>query len=203
MLKFLKIGGLVMIVLLPAIVMARIGVGVGNGKIQAGVYKAGAIHELPALPVINTGDEPSDYGVSVEFQEDIPQLRPDRSWFSFKPDTLYLEPGKLQNVRVILTLPIKTPPGDYFCYLEAHPVTKKVDGGGGTSIGVAAATRLYFSVAPANIFQGIYYRIVSIFTNFAPWSWVILSVIALASLIAFLRQFVSLEIGFSKRKNKN
>lgn len=189
-----------MIVLLPAIVMARIGVGVGNGKIQAGVYKAGAIHELPVLPVINTGDEPSEYGVSVEFHEGIPQLRPERDWFSFKPDNLYLEPGKLENVRVILTLPIKTPPGDYFCYLEAHPFIKKTEGGGGTSVGVAAATRLYFTVAPANIFQGIYYRILSIFTNYAPWSWVILSVVVLASLIAFLRQFISLEIGISARK---
>jgi hypothetical protein len=198
--KFLKIGGLVLIVLLPAIVMARIGVGVGNGKIQAGVYKAGAIHELPALPVINTGDEGADYGVSVEYHEGIPQLRPDRSWFSFKPETLYLEPGKLQNVRVILTLPVKTPPGDYFCYLEAHPISKRVDGAGGTSIGVAAATRLYFSVAPANIFQGLYYRVVSLFARWAPWSWVILSVIVLASAIAFLRQFISLDIGISKRK---
>jgi hypothetical protein len=198
--KFLKIFGLVTIVLLPALVMARIGVGVGNGKIQAGVYKAGAIHELPALPVINTGDEPADYGVSVEFHEGIPQLRPDRSWFSFKPDELYLEPGKLQNVKVILTLPVRTPPGDYFCYLEAHPVSKKVEGAGGTSIGVAAATRLYFSVAPANIFQGVYYRLASLFARWAPWSWVVLSVIGLASLIAFLRQFISLDIGISKRK---
>ncbi len=44
------------------VVFARIGVGVGTGKITIDEnLKPGIIYKLPPLTVVNTGDEASDY----------------------------------------------------------------------------------------------------------------------------------------------
>ena len=45
-------------------------------------------------------------------------------------------------------VPVKTKPGEYFAFLESGPVA---EGGPGTSGGVAVATKLYFTVVPANL----------------------------------------------------
>ncbi len=200
----LKLSRLVLLfivaLIIPGSVLARIGVGVGVGKIVADTsFKAGGVYQVASLPVINTGDEAADYSTSIEFQEYVPQLRPERGWFEFSPETFHLEPGQVQNVKVILTLPVKTKPGDYFCYLEGHPVNKRVTNGNAT-IGVAAAAKLYFTITPANIFQGLYYRVVTIFNRYLPWSWVVLAVVVGAVLITVLRRFFTFEIGLSKKK---
>ena len=169
----------------PIIVFGRIGVGVGAGKIQMDKpLKAGGIYDLPALPVLNTGDEPGEYGVSVEYHEGVPQIRPFRDWFHFEPQSFSLKPGEVQLVKVTLTLPTKTQPGDYFAYLEGHPVKKSVSGQ--TSIGVAAAAKLYFTVTPANIFQGIYYRFISLYSRYHPWDTIVLALIFAAMLLRFI-----------------
>lgn len=169
----------------PIIVFGRIGVGVGTGKIQIDKpLKAGGIYDLPVLPVLNTGDEPGEYGASVEYQENVPQMRPAREWFHFEPQSFSLKPGEVQLVKVTLTVPTKTKPGDYFAYLEGHPVKKSVSGQ--TSIGVAAAAKLYFTVAPSNIFEGIYYRFVSLYSRYHPWDTIVLAVIFVAILLRFI-----------------
>jgi hypothetical protein len=171
----------VLLLLTPTVALARIGVGVGMGKIVMDKpLKAGGIYDLPMLPVINTGDEKGSYGVSVEFLEGSPQMWPDRSWFQFDPDRFTLEPGQVQQVKMKLTVPTKTKPGEYFCYLEGHPDAKSETGK--TTIGVAAATKLYFTVDPANIFQGIYYRFIFLYSRYHPWDTIILSV-TLAAII--------------------
>jgi len=96
-------------------------------------------------------------------------------------------------VQIKLTLPVKTNPGNYFAYLEAHPVKKTVSSGG-TTIGVAAAAKLYFTVAPANIFQGIYYRFISIYSRYHPWDTIILAVIFTATLIWLLSKKFKFQI---------
>ena len=85
-----------------------------------------------------------------------------------------------------LALPLKMTPGDYFSYLEAHPV---VISGPGTSIGVAAATKTYFTVAPANIFQAVTHRISSFVENNAPWTYVVLAIVAGAVVIMLFKRF--------------
>lgn len=184
--------------LAPIIIFGRIGVGVGIGKIQIDEQlKAGGIYNLPALPVLNTGDEPGEYGASIEYFEgqetraDMGQ-RPATEWFRFEPQSFHLEPGKVQIVKVTLTLPIKIKPGNYFAYLEAHPI-KKTEAGR-TSIGVAAAAKLYFTVAPANIFQGIYYRFINLYSRYHPWDTIVLAIIFVAVLIVFFRRKFKIQI---------
>jgi len=194
--KLLKVSLLLIscvVLILPMVVFGRIGVGVGNGKIQIDKpLKAGGIYNLPPLPVLNTGDEPGEYGVSVEYQENVPQLRPAREWFHFEPQTFYLEPGQIQLVKITLTLPTKVQPGDYFAYLEGHPVKKSV--AGQTSIGVAAAAKLYFTVAPANIFQGIYYRFISLYSRYYPYDVIILAILFAVVLIFIFRKYFKIQI---------
>jgi hypothetical protein len=189
--------------LLPVFVSAGIGVGVGTGKIQVDEpIKPGVIKLLPPLTVINTGDEPSEYGVSIEYLFSQPELKPQREWFSFEPSGFNLEPGKVQVVQIKLTLPIKgVKPGNYFAYLEAHPVKKAVSGQ--TSIGAAAAAKLYFTIAPANFLQGIYYRLMASIALFAPQSYVVLAVIAAACLVVLFRRYFSFNIGINLKKKQS
>jgi len=195
--KFLVLFALVLI--LPVAVFARIGVGVGAGKIHVKEQlRAGGIYDLPAVPVINTGDEPADYQFSVQYhqnQETNPKmgLRPVKEWFHFSPNSFHLEPGKIQYVKVTLTLPPRIKPGVYFAYLEARPV-KKATTGGETSIGVAAATQLWFTVAPANFFQGIYYRFISFYAHYHPWDTIILAIIFALLILRFVGKRFKIQI---------
>jgi len=177
--------------------LASVGVGVNLGKIEIDEsLKPGGIYNFPSIGVINTGDESGEYELDVTYHQDQPQLRPAKEWFSFSPSQFHLEPGQSQSVAVKLSLPVKTKPGDYFAYLEAHPIIKA---GPGTTIGVAAATKTYFTVIPANLWQAIYYKTASLMTMYAPWTYVVLAVIIVAILIVIFRKFFAFQIGIRKK----
>ncbi len=186
--------------ILPVLVVAKIGVGVGTGVIRVDQpLKPGLIYTLPSLAVLNTGDEPYEYGVGIQYHENQPELRPPREWFSFEPSQFHLEPEQVQHVQIKLSLPVKgAEPGNYFAFLQGYPLKKT--GATGTSVGIAAAAKLYFTVVPANLFAGFYYRIISLLTLYAPWSYVILTIVALAVLITVFRRYVSFNIGINIRK---
>ena len=170
----------------PFVAFGSIGVGVGTGKIQVDQpLKAGLIYTIPSLTVVNTGDEPAEYTVLIDYRGNQPELKPNKEWFSFEPLQFALEPGQSRIVQIKLTLPIKINPGDYFAYLEAHPI-KKTTASGGATIGVAAAAKLYFTVAPANIWQGIYYRFISLYSRYHPWDTIIFAVIFATILLRFI-----------------
>jgi len=196
--KFIIFLLLVAVFIFPSIVLARIGVGVAVGKIEVDKpLKPGGVYDLTPLVVVNTGDEPSDYGIKIAYQSEQSELLPVEEWFDFSPSSFYLEPGQVQNITVKLTLPVKVKPGDYFAYLEAHPV-KKTTATGGTSISVAAATKLYFTVVPGNIFQGIYYRFTSFWLRYSPWTWVVFWLLVAALIIVFFKRFFTFQLGVKK-----
>ncbi len=182
---------------IASVSLAGIGVGVNLGKIEIDEpIRPGGIYNFPSIGVINTGTESADYELAITYHQDQPEIRPLQEWFSFNPSSFRLEPGESQNVTVKLTLPTKTKPGDYFAYLEAHPVIKA---GPGTTIGVAAATKTYFSVAPANVLQAITYRISSFLTVYAPWTYVVLVVVAGAVIIALFGKFFKFQINIKMK----
>lgn len=184
-----------MLVALP--VFASVGVGVNLGKIEIDQpLKPGGIYNFPSIGVINTGDTAGEYELAVTYHQDQPELRPAQEWFSFSPAKFHLEPGGSQSVAIKLSLPVKVKPGDYFAYLEAHPIIKA---GPGTTIGVAAATKTYFKVVPANIWQAIYYKVSSFLTMYAAWTYVVLAVAAAAIIIAIVRKFFALQITIRKK----
>jgi hypothetical protein len=188
------------IILLPIFSLANIGVGVNIGKIIVDQdLNSGMSFELPPFTVLNTGDEPSNYKVSISYLKDQKELRPDKDWVKFSPESFYLEPGKGQIVNMRISLPIITEPGEYFAYLEARP--EATQNAKGTSIGVAAATKLYFTVTPGNVFVGIYYKITSFYKNLLPWSNIFLALVVFAGIISILRKYIHLEIKANHRKS--
>jgi len=197
--NFILILGICSFLCLPVLALAKTGVGVRAGEIRIDQpLKPGLIYTLSSFSVVNTGNEPGEYEVSVEYHQDQEQrpdmgLRPDKEWFKFEPERFYLEPGEVQPVQVKLSLPVKgVKPGKYFVYLEGHPVKK--DTSGRTSIGVAAATKLYFTIAPANALQGIYYRFISLCSRYHPWDTIILTLIFVALVLRFISRHFKFQI---------
>lgn len=177
--------------------LARVGVGMGAGEIRlTEPVKPGGIYTLPKLRIFNTGDETTTYGMDVAYHADIPKLRPGQDWFSFNPATFTLPAGQSQEISVTMTVPVAAKPGDYFAFVESGPVEANK---AGTTVGVAVATKLFFTVVPANIFQAVLYRASSFFSTYAPWSWVGLAVAICAVFLFLVRRFFSFNIAMRKK----
>jgi hypothetical protein len=184
--------GLVFLLISPQ-TFAKIGVGIGTGKILVEErLKPGKTYELPPLTVLNTGDEASGYKVTITYHQDQPEKMPLIEWFTFSPDNFTLNPGEAQVVEVSITLPVKTEPGDYFAYLEAAPTESSV--GGVTKIGIAAAAKLYFTVDPANLLQGVIYRISSVWKAYMPWDNIAAGFIALIILVLTAKKYLHIQV---------
>ncbi len=183
--------------LLPLMGNSTVGVGVGTGKITFNeALKPGASYVLPKFTVFNTGTEPSNYEVAITYQAKIPEMRPQEQWFEFSPKEFSLEPNASMVVDIKMTLPLKTEPGNYFAYVEAHPVVTATPG---TSIGVAAAAKLSFTVAPANIFSAIYYRVSSFINDHQPWSNYVMIFAGLVIVLFIISRFVEFNVGIKKK----
>lgn len=178
--------------------LAKVGVGMGAGEVRVTQdIKPGGIYTLPSLRVFNTGDETTTYGMNVAYHQDNPELRPSKSWFSFSPATFTVEPGESQEVNVSMTVPMKVSPGEYFAFLESGPVQTQQEG---TSVGVAVATKLYFTVVPANIWQGLVYRISAFTHAYAPWTWIVFGIIGVGVVGFIFTKFFSLNISFRRKE---
>ncbi|MCC7289658.1 hypothetical protein IT417_00160 [bacterium] len=198
--------GLILLVFLMVFVFsgnifASIGVGVGTGKIVVEEkLKPGIIYKLPQIAVLNTGDEEGDYTVSVTYHEQQPEQKPAAEWFSFSPSQFHLKPNESQVVEITLDVPLKVVPGDYFAYLEASPV-KKVNGEGST-VGIAAASKLYFVVDPANVVMGVYYRAVSLWNLYAPWPQRVSILLGAGVGMLLFKKYFNIEIKAKKSDEK-
>jgi len=177
--------------------LAKVGVGMGAGEVRVTEdIKPGGIYSLPALRVFNTGDETTTYGMNVAYHQDNPQLRPVKSWFTFIPATFTIEPGESQEVQITMFVPVKTEPGEYFAFLESGPVA---EGGPGTSVGVAVATKLYFTMVPSSIWEAVTYRISTFLVTYAPWSWAGLGIFVVGIIGFLFARFFSLNISLRKK----
>lgn len=195
--KLVALTLLVVVLFVPAFTFATIGVGVGTGKIVVEEkMKPGMIYNLPPLTVINTGTETSDYEATTSYLEGQKQLRTEKSWFIFSPQHFTLKPGKVQAVRIKLNLPVDAKPGDYFAYLIGQPVRQTKQGV--TSINVAAAAKLYFTVVPANVFAGIYYKLLSFWQVYAPWPQRALWAVVIVAAVVIAKNFLNINIDLKK-----
>jgi hypothetical protein len=178
--------------------LGKVGVGMGAGEIRVTEeIKPGGIYSLPDLRVFNTGDEMTTYGMNVAYHQDNPEQRPEKTWFTFEPPTFTIAPGESELVQVTMFVPVKTNPGDYFAFLESGPVAEN---GAGTSVGVAVATKLYFTVVHANLWQAILFRTSSFFATYAPWSWILTGVVVLLGLSMIMRRYVSFNVSFRSKR---
>jgi len=182
---------------IPAVNFANVGVGVGLGKIEiTEKLSPGGIYKLNSIPVLNTGDEAGAYEVAVTFMADQKESRPKEDWFIFEPKTFELAPGESKSVSVTMTLPMNAKPGAYFAFLEAHPTAKKE----GVSIGVAAATKLYFTVAPKGVLGAFTARASSLLNQTAPGSFIVLAVLGILALAIVFQKFFKVSFAIKRKK---
>lgn len=193
---------LLTILLIPtSVVFATIGVGVGTGKIVVTeLLKPGQIYVFPPITVLNTGDEDAIYNLRIAYHEAQPEYMPPLEWFIFGDRNFELKPGEAKTVDVRVNIPLKSTPGDYFAYLEAYPNKKTQDGS--TSVGVAAAAKLYFTIVPANAIEGVYYRALSLWRLYEPWSTRITVGLGLVSTFLIAKKYLNVEINIKKASKK-
>lgn len=181
------------------LVSANQGVGVGTGKIIVEKpFKSGVIYDLPKLTVLNTGDEEGVFKVGISYKTGQKELEVSKDWIEFSETSFTLKPGEAKQVSVRAKIPLKSTPGDYFCYLEAS--LNNNPQAGVASVGIAAAAKLYFKVAPSNVFEGIYYRVISLWKNYLPWTNIGLGTIVIFIIISFLRKNINIQVGIKKKE---
>lgn len=187
---------IILVVIIPSQVGARVGVGIGTGKIEiTEILIPGKKYDIPQLTVINTGDEIFDYGVGISYHEKQPEMMPPESWFLFSPATFTLEPGQSQAVSIELHIPIRVVPGNYFAYIEGHPIHSDSSQ---TKINIAAATKFYFQVGTSNTVASIYYKMTSLWDTYSPWTNRITIAIVIILIIFICKKFVKIQVDIKK-----
>jgi hypothetical protein len=132
----------------PAAAAASIGVGIQVGPVRlAGIAHAGQTYELPPVYVVNTGTEPETVRLEVQrlskgTGRDVP-----KSWFKPGQTDVHLDPKQSATIPVQLVVPAGATPGPYFSDVVAHG-SASIEAGQAT-LGVAAATKLKFTVGKA------------------------------------------------------
>ncbi len=196
--KSLILTGLIL-TLSVSLTLAKVGVGVGLGKIQIDEELfPGGIYNLPSLPVLNTGDEDGQYEVEVTYLTEQEEMRPASEWFSFSPQSFPLTAGASQLVGVSLTLPVDMRPGDYFAFLEAHPVAE----GEGVTIGVAAATKLNFTVKPKGVLGAAVERLRSLIEANRPVAYALGGLAVLLVIYSLGQRYLDVNVGLKKPKKE-
>lgn len=178
--------------------LATIGVGISPGKIIVkDSLVSGLSYKVPSVAVINTGDEPKEYRVRIAYQDKQGEEKPPSSWFLLNPRRMKLVPRQSQVVEVSLRIPRKAKPGDYFAYIEAYPFIRAR---GGASVGIAAATKLYFTTESRTLLLVLYYRLRDFVLGTAPGSYIALGVAGVAALIVIFRKFISVSFTLKRRE---
>ena len=125
-----------------------IGVGIQVGPVRlAGIAHAGQTYDLPPVYVVNTGTEPETVRLDVQrlskgAGRDVP-----KSWFKPGQTDVHLDARQSATIPVQLVVPADAKPGPYFSDVVAHG-SASIEAGA-ASLGVAAATKLQFTVGKA------------------------------------------------------
>jgi hypothetical protein len=138
----------------------------------------GGGYALPPLGVRNPGDEVASYRLVVSHAERQQGKLIPEQWLRFEPAELTLPPGKTAKVQMRLSLPAGADPGDYEGLLAARIVEK----GSGARVGAGAATKVSFSVEPATLLGGWWYRLRTAVSDNQPWAWLVPALLALTLL---------------------
>jgi hypothetical protein len=176
---------------------ADIGVGVDLAKIDIDqVLTAGEVYNLPAVGVSNTGDRTADYEVVITYMNEQKEMTPSADWFQFDPQRFNLEAATSRKISISLHIPQDAPPGQYFALIEAHPL---VEGSGGTTIAIAAATKLFFSVKKGNTSDSVLNSIGDFFSDSGPYSYIGLGIIVAVMLVVLSRRFFKFRFKVERR----
>lgn len=145
-----------------------VGVSVGEMKVET-VLSPGSSYKLPPISVVNTGDEHSDYLVSIGYLVDQQQMQPRADWLEFEPQRFSLDPDVSADVVARLVLPSDAAPGEYFALVKAQTVAQSE----GSSVGVAAATKLSFSVESSGWLESRARQVNRWLYDGSPWTYLL------------------------------
>ena len=186
--------------LLPGTALGQAGVGVNVGKIQVDeTVSPGGSYTLPSIGVINTGHDAAEYSLRIIYEFEQTALEPAEDWFSFNPGRFRLEPNQSQSVEIVLKLPLTVRPGDYFTFIQAYVVSEVGQGDGWVVVGVAAATRLNFTVKPSNVFSASFLWSFHRFRDASPFSWIGVGIVGALVLGFVFYKFVPIRIQVGRR----
>jgi hypothetical protein len=131
---------------LPA-AQASVGVGVQASPVRLGnVAHAGGSYALPPVFVINTGTQPEEISVRIERLSKGTGRAVPPSWVQATGPGVQLSPRQSARIPLELVVPGGAKPGRYLS--DVVVAGSAVISAGRANLGVAAATRLEFSVAP-------------------------------------------------------
>lgn len=139
---------LLVLVCFPLPSQASIGIGVQNGPVRLGrVAHPGDSYTLPSVSVINTGTQTEAVTVRVERLSRGPGLAVPPSWVHVTGPSVRLSPHRATRIPLGLAVPGDAKPGAYLSDIVVVAATRI--SAGKANLGVAAATKLEFSVGPA------------------------------------------------------
>ena len=114
--------------------------------------------------------EPDEHHGDLQGGAHQAQREPGQDWFSFSPQRFTLAPGASADVAGRLVVPSDAEPGEYFALLKAQTVSPSQ---AGTSVGVAAATKVTFSIEPSSWFDARRREINRWLDDAAPWTYIL------------------------------
>jgi hypothetical protein len=183
----------------PATAEASVGVGVTVGAIRLDEpVQPGAIERLPSTYVVNSGSEPTTYAVTVMGMIAPGRQIADPAWFDLTPSLVHLAASRTVKIEIELAVPANAEPGDYLALVAARPAADA----SGSSVGITAATKVLFSVAPSNLLWAAYYRARSIFRLYAPWSYVAAGSVLAAMILWWFFSRFSISFGLAKKRRQ-
>ena len=170
--------------LTPVTALASRGVAIDLGRIEIQQkLTPGGSYRLPTMGVRNPGTETTRYELHASPLAMKGKKAPPSSWFHFSPSRLTLKPNQTQPVKVRIDLPTGADPGNYVALVGPQIVTT----GKGAQVGAAAASRVTFSVEPANWLQAWWLRAKTFFSSHEPWTYLVPALIALLAAVRLLR----------------
>jgi hypothetical protein len=153
---------------------ASVGVGVQVSPVRLGsMAQRGGSYAL-SVDVVNTGTEAEAVSMRVERLSRGSARAVPPSWIQFAGAAVQIAPGKAARVSLELVVPGQARPGEYLSDIVASGSAAGQAGTG--NLGVAAATKLEFSVSSAPAQAG---------SSFPVWMWWALAGLLLLTVTAF------------------
>ena len=153
---------------------ASVGVGVQVSPVRLGSMAHRGGRYALSLDVVNTGTEAEAVRMRVERLSRGPGWAVPPSWIQFPGSAVQIAPGKAARVSLDLVVPDGAKPGGYLSDIVASGSATGQTGTG--NLGVAAATKLEFSVSSAPA-QGA--------SSFPVWMWWALTGLLLLTVTVF------------------
>ena len=149
-LRLWAIGASVLAVLaVPATAQASVGVGIQAGPVLlSGAAHPGGSYALGPVYVVNTGTQPESLAIRIERLSPGSARAVPASWISPGPP-VRLSHGESARIPLELVVPATAKPGRYLTDVVVRGSAAVSDGS--ANLGVAAATKLEFRIAPGAV----------------------------------------------------